>query len=121
MASQLEADRIIYGQVLDLAARTGDAALAERTRAAGPPPYRDIYVNAMLIDYYDAIGPYPRTEYFLTHGPPGIDGTGAEEYGPLDKVNKLKAVIDMGSVMYPQLEVPPLARRPTIMAVGREG
>ncbi|MDD7968420.1 alpha/beta fold hydrolase [Actinomycetospora lemnae] len=104
MASQLEADRIIYGQVLDLAARTGDVALTERMRAAGPPPYRDVYVNAMLIDYYDAIGPYPRTEYFRTQGPPGIDGTGADEYGPLDKVNKLKAMIDMGSVMYPQLQ-----------------
>jgi pimeloyl-ACP methyl ester carboxylesterase len=104
MASQLEADRIIYRQVLDLAARTGDTELAARIREAGPPPYRDIYVNAMLIDYYQAIGPYPKTEYFRTQGPPGIDGTGAAEYGPLDKVNKLKAMIDMGAVMYPQLQ-----------------
>jgi proline iminopeptidase len=104
MASQLEADRIIYRQVLELAARTGDTRLAERLHEAGPPPYRDIYVNAMLIDYYEAIGPYPKTEYFLSQGPPGIDGTGVAEYGPLDKVNKLKAMIDMGSVMYPQLQ-----------------
>jgi pimeloyl-ACP methyl ester carboxylesterase len=104
MASQLEADRVIYREVLDLAAHTGDVALAERMRAAGPPPYRDVYVYASLIEYYDAIGPYRRTDYFLTQGPPGIDGTGAEEYGPLDKVNKLKAIIDMASVMYPQLQ-----------------
>ena len=58
----------------------------------------------MLIDYYEAIGPYPKTEYFRSQGPPGIDGTGAAEYGPLDKVNKLKAMIDMGAVMYPQLQ-----------------
>ena len=104
MASQLEADRVIYREVLDLAARTGDVTLTERMRAAGPPPYRDVYVYASLIEYYDAIGPYRRTDYFLTQGPPGIDGTGAEEYGPLDKLNKLKAIIDMASVMYPQLQ-----------------
>ncbi|MDD7939621.1 alpha/beta hydrolase [Actinomycetospora lutea] len=104
MASQLEADRIIHRQVLDLAARTGDVALAERMRAVGPPPYRDVYVNALLIEYYDALEPYERTEYFRTQGPAGIDGTGASEYGPLDKVNKLKAMIDMGAVMYPQLQ-----------------
>lgn len=104
MVSQLATDRIIYQQVLDHAARTGDTALADRMHGFGPPPYRSIVANAFLIDYYDVIGPYERTGYFLTRGPAGIDGTGASEYGPLDKVNKEKGLADMAAVMYPQLQ-----------------
>ena len=104
MASQLASDRIIYQQVLDYAARTNDQSLANRMRDFGPPPYRDMYAYAFLIEYYDKIGPYPKSTYFETQGPDGIDGTGAVEYGPLDKINKEKAIIDMASVMYPQLQ-----------------
>ncbi len=104
MASQLASDRIIYQQVLDYAARTNDQSLADRMRDFGPPPYRDMYAYAFLIEYYDKIGPYPKSTYFETQGPDGIDGTGAVEYGPLDKINKEKAIIDMASVMYPQLQ-----------------
>jgi pimeloyl-ACP methyl ester carboxylesterase len=104
MVSQLESDRIIYRDVLDYAARTGDTALTERMRAWGEPPYADIYAYAFLIEYYDRIGPYPKTHYFESHRPRGLDGNGASEYGPVDKVNKLKAIFDMGSVMYPQLQ-----------------
>jgi proline iminopeptidase len=104
MASQLASDTIIYQQVLDYAARTGDEALAERMREYGPPPYRDMYAYAFVIDYYEKIGPYPKTTYFQTQGPPGIDGTGATEYGLLDKINKEKAIIDTAAVLYPQLQ-----------------
>ena len=91
-------------QVLDYAARTGDDALAERMRAYGEPPYGDIYAYAFLIEYYDKIGPYRGPSTSRHRDPAGIDGTGASEYGPLDKVNKEKAIFDMGSVMYPQLQ-----------------
>lgn len=74
-----------------------------RDRCA-PSPYAGIYAYAFLVDHDDAIGPYPRTAYFLTQGPAGIDGTGEPEYGPLDKVDELQAMIDMGSVTYPQLQ-----------------
>ncbi len=104
MASQLASDRIIYRQVIDYAARTGDQALAQRMQGYGPPPYRDMYAYAFLIGYYDKIGPYPKTQYFQTQGPDGIDGTGAVEYGPLDKINKEKAIIDVAAVLYPQLQ-----------------
>jgi pimeloyl-ACP methyl ester carboxylesterase len=104
MASQLASDRIIYQQVLDYAARTDDQALTDRMLGYGAPPYHDIYAYAFLIGYYDKIGPYPKTNYFETQGPSGIDGTGAAEYSPLDKINKEKAMIDMASVLYPQLQ-----------------
>jgi len=104
MASQLASDRIIYQQVLDYAAVIDDQALTDRMLDYGPPPYRDMYAYAFLIGYYDKIGPYPKTAYFETQGPAGVDGTGAVEYGPLDKINKEKAMIDMAAVVYPQLQ-----------------
>jgi len=104
MVSQRESDRIIYRDVLAYAARTNDTALAERMRAWGEPPYADVYAYAFLIEYYEKISPYPKTAYFTSHAPGGLDGNGVPEYGPLDKVNKLKALVDMGSVMYPQLQ-----------------
>ncbi|MGV1009794.1 MAG: alpha/beta fold hydrolase [Dermatophilaceae bacterium] len=94
MVSQRATDQMLYQDVLDLAARTGDAALAERMRAYGPPPYRDITAYAVVLGYYDALDSYEKTAYFTTQGPSGIDGTGASEYGPLDKVNKEKALAD---------------------------
>ena len=104
MVSQLASDQIIYQQVLDYAASTNDQSLTDRMRGYGPPPYQDMYAYAFLIGYYDRIGPYPKSAYFETQGPDGIDGTGAVEYSPLDKINKEKAIVDMASVMYPQLQ-----------------
>jgi pimeloyl-ACP methyl ester carboxylesterase len=104
MVSPAATDAIIYDDVLAYAARTHDDALAARMRAWGQPPYADVYAYGFLIEYYDKIGPYTRTAYFSSHRPAGLDGNGASEYGPLDKVNKLKAIFDMGSVMYPQVQ-----------------
>jgi proline iminopeptidase len=104
MVDVRETDRIIYGQMLAYAERTGDSGLRNQLRASGEPPYPDAYGYATQLQYYDKIGPYPKTEYFTTHEPSGIDGNGAAEYGPLDKVNKLKGLFDMFAVMYPQLQ-----------------
>lgn len=104
MASQLAADQVLYQMMLDYAAETGDAGLAEQMRDYGPPPYESIYAYGLVLMHYEDLAPYPKTEYWLTQGPPGIDGAGAVEYGPLDKVNKLKALADMAAVMYPQLQ-----------------
>lgn len=103
MVSESAPDRLINEDLLAYADRTGTAALAERMRGYGPPPYHDLNAYAFILGYYDAIGPYEKTGYFQTRGPSGIDGTGASEYGPLDKVNKEKALADTFSVMYPQL------------------
>jgi pimeloyl-ACP methyl ester carboxylesterase len=97
-------DREIYAEMRALAERTGDTARAQRLREAGLPPYEDVYRYVEQILAYEDIGPYAKTDWFENHGPTGIDGNGAREYGPLDKVNKLKALFDMGSVMYPQIQ-----------------
>ncbi len=104
MASQLAADQMLYEQMLDYAAETGDTGLAQQMRGYGPPPYDSIYAYGLVLTHYEDLAPYPKTEYFQTQGPPGMDGAGAAEYGPLDKVNKLKAIADMASVMYPHVQ-----------------
>jgi pimeloyl-ACP methyl ester carboxylesterase len=104
MVDVRETDRIIYRQMIAYADRSGDAVLRDALRASGEPPFEDVYAYATQLQYYDVIGPYQKTEYFDTHAPSGIDGNGVDEYGPLDKVNKLKALFDMFAVMYPQLQ-----------------
>jgi pimeloyl-ACP methyl ester carboxylesterase len=104
MVAPLETDRAIYGEMVALAERRGDTQRVQRLRDAGPPPYRDVYRYVEQLMAYDEIGPYPKTDWFEHHGPGGIDGNGVREYGALDKLNKLKALFDMGAVMYPQLQ-----------------
>ncbi|MBK7178867.1 MAG: alpha/beta fold hydrolase [Chloroflexi bacterium] len=109
MVSQRETDRQLYRDVLDLAARTGDTALAEQMLAFGEPPYSDTpYPNAVVMGYYDALGqPYmPPQEYIdlgtaANIGPWGIL---ASEYSLVEKVNVLRGLIDMFTLMYPQLQ-----------------
>ena len=110
MVDVAESDRIIYRDMLALAQRTGDRALAGRLRDSGPPPYADVYGYATQLELYDRLAPYPRTAWFESHRPGGLDGNGVPEYGPLDKVNKLKGLFDMGAVMYPQIQAVDLRR-----------
>lgn len=104
MVSPLETDRRLNEDARALAAARGDAALAARIDSWGPPPYADAYPYAELIALYSDIEPYQMTESFQAGRPSGIDGNGADEYGWLDKLNKLRAIADMGAVMYPQVQ-----------------
>lgn len=104
MVDPAETDLLLYEDMLDYAAATDDEALAERMRGYGEPPYADINAYGFVVQFYDRLAPYEYTDYFQTEAPPGIDGTGASEYGPLDKVNKEKALLDMAAVLYPQLQ-----------------
>ncbi len=104
MVNPLATDLAINDQTREYAARTGDATLTALLAEWGRPPYRDIYAYGHLITYYDELASYDKTASFQLDGPGGLDGNGAPVYGPLDKVNKLRALFDMGSVMYPQLQ-----------------
>ena len=109
MVSQRETDRRLYRDVLDLAERTGDEALREQMLAYGEPPYADTpYPNAAVMGYYDALGePYRPPQDYIERGtaanlgPWGIMGS---EYNLVEKVNVLRGLIDMFTVMYPQLQ-----------------
>ena len=109
MVSQRETDRQLYHDVLALAAQTGNTALTEQMLAFGEPPYADTpYPNAVVMGYYDALGqPYTPPQDYIERGtaanlgPWGILGS---EYNLVEKVNVLRGLIDMFTVMYPQLQ-----------------
>jgi proline iminopeptidase len=109
MVSQRETDRRLYQDVLNLAEQKGNEQLAARMRSYGEPPYADIpYANAFVMGQYDALyQPYTPPRAYIERGtsvnlgPWGIFGS---EYNLVEKVNVLRGLIDMFSVMYPQLQ-----------------
>lgn len=109
MVSQRETDRRLYQDVLDLAAQHGDEQLAARLQAYGQPPYESVpYANAFVMGYYEALyQPYTPPQAYIERGsaaglgPWGILGS---EYSFVDKVNVLRGLIDMFSILYPQLQ-----------------
>jgi pimeloyl-ACP methyl ester carboxylesterase len=78
-------------------------------RAYGEPPYQDVpYANAFVMGQYDRLSqPYTPPPSYLQRGteanlgPWGIFGS---EYNWVEKVNVLRGLIDMFSIMYPQLQ-----------------
>ncbi len=109
MVSQRETDRRLYADVLALAERIGDTALVERMNAYGEPPYRDLpYANVFVMGYYDTLTtPYIPPQSYIARGsaanlgPWGIFGS---EYDLVEKVNVLRGLLDMFTVLYPQLQ-----------------
>jgi proline iminopeptidase len=109
MVSQRETDRRLYNDILALAAKENDTALATKMRAYGEPPYADSpYANAFVMQQYERLSPpYTPPQSYLERGsaaqlgPWGILG---QEYNLVEKVNVLRGLIDMFSVMYPQLQ-----------------
>lgn len=109
MVSQRETDRRLYQAMLALADRTGDTALRAQLLGFGEPPYGDIpYPNATVMSAYPRLEtPYTPPQAYIARGtaanlgPYGIFGS---EYTFVEKVNVLRGLIDMFTVMYPQLQ-----------------
>ncbi len=109
MVNLRETDRKIYQDILALAAKTGDTSLAAKMRAYGEPPYADIpYANAFVEGQYERLyQPYSPPQSYIQRGkaaniePMGLLGS---EYNLVEKVNVLRGLLDMFTVMYPQLQ-----------------
>ena len=110
MVSQRESDLSIYRDLMAQARRTGDAALVEKLRDFGPPPYDDIYAYAYVMQHYEALEPdyslIPSVEkigeeHFSEIGPWGVLG---REYNLVDKVNVMRGLMETFAVVYPQLQ-----------------
>lgn len=109
MVSQRETDRRLYGDLTALAAQRGDDRLASRLADFGEPPYRDLpYANGFVMGYYEALyQPYTPPAAYIERGtsanlgPWGILGS---EYSLVEKVNVLRGLLDMFTVLYPQLQ-----------------
>ena len=109
MVSQRVTDQIIWRDVLAHASATGSWALYDQVLSLGEPPYAD-----SPWAYSTMMGNYPLVETAYT--PPasyiergqasgvGMFGVGGSEYGFLENANLLRGLLDMFSLMYPQLQ-----------------
>ena len=109
MVSLRETDRRFYQDVLDLAARNGDADLAAKMRGYGQPPYADTpYANVFAMSQYDALyKPYTPSQAYMDLGNAsgiGPYGVLASEYNLVEKFNVLRGLFDTFTVLYPQLQ-----------------
>ncbi len=121
MADPHETDAGIYDGLRQLATDTGDSELLDGLTRMGPPPYRSVF------DYGEVMLRYPLLEGEYTPpaayreraasaglGPFGVLG---QEYGPLDKLNVLRGLLDTFTVMYPQLREVDLREQVTSLDV----
>lgn len=106
-------DRMFYEDALAWAGTTGRDALAERIRAAGPPPYVD------LLDYEHTVSHEHQWNAY-----PGVDdlwempfNTFVPENSLLDRINALRGLLDVNSFLYPQLQGLDLRRDVTRLEV----
>lgn len=109
MVSQRETDKLLYHDVINLATQQGNEQLANKMRSYGEPPYADIpYANAFVMGQYDALyKSYTPPQAYIERGTAanlGPWGMFGSEYNLVEKVNVLRGLIDMFSVMYPQLQ-----------------
>ena len=109
MVSQRETDRLLYKAVVTMAAQKGDMDLAATMLAYGEPPYEDVpYPNAVVMGYYPELEqPYTPPQAYMERGTAaklGFYGILGSEYAFVEKVNVLRGLIDMFTIMYPQLQ-----------------
>jgi proline iminopeptidase len=109
MVSQRETDRIIWRDLLAYAHRMGNGDLYDQILTLGEPPYRDTpWANSVVMGYYPLLEtPYtPPAAYMERGNASGVGPYGvlASEYTFIDKVNVIRGLVDMFSLMYPQLQ-----------------
>ena len=109
MVSVRETDRRFYQDVLDLAARNRNTELAATMRSYGQPPYADIpYANVFAMSQYESLyTPYTPSQAYMDRGNAsgiGPYGVLASEYNLVEKFNLLRGLMDMFTVLYPQLQ-----------------
>lgn len=103
MVSPLATDLVFYRDTLAWARRTGKGALVDELTASGPPPYTDMLDYETALTHEKDVYPYDHT--------PNSEGAGqmsenlfVEEYSLMEQVHSLGAVLDVFTVLYPQLQ-----------------
>ncbi|MGB7820163.1 MAG: alpha/beta hydrolase [Ornithinibacter sp.] len=103
MVSQRATDLIYYEDTLDWADRTGNEALADQLRAAGPPPYEEMFPYEATLTHEPDIYPYDHSG--------NSEGSGqmsenllVQEYTLIDQVHIMGAFLDTFAALYPQLQ-----------------
>lgn len=109
MVDITETDRRLYREIIEFAEQQGEDGLIAQMEGYGQPPYEDIpYANATVMGYYGALyDPYTPPQVYLQRGREaglGFMNINSQEYSLIDKVNVLRGLVDMFTIMYPQLE-----------------
>ena len=109
MVSQRETDRIIWRDLLAYADRTGDGELYDQVLTLGEPPYRDTpWANSLIMGYYGLLEtPYTPPAAYVARGEAsgvGQFGLFGSEYSFIDNANLIRGLVDMFSLLYPQLQ-----------------
>ncbi|MEL6555136.1 MAG: alpha/beta hydrolase [Cyanobacteria bacterium J06621_11] len=109
MVDVQESDRQIYQALLQRAQQSEDQQLLAKLQQYGEPPYRDIpYANGFIMSQYPRLEkPYTPPQSYIQRGTPARLGPFnilGREYNLVEKVNILRGLIDMFTVMYPQLQ-----------------
>jgi len=109
MVNVRETDSRIYEDLKAYAAGAGDTDLAATLEGFGPPPYRDFpWTYGSIWGFYDYIykAYTPSQPYIDRIGAAGVGPYGllASEYSFIDKANALRGLLDVFSVLYPQLQ-----------------
>ena len=106
MVNPHETDLRIYHDLLAYAAAHHDSGLATTLRGYGPPPYKSVYAYGYVMQQYDKLaGDYTEPKAYtdaLNRSSVGPFGVLGSEYTLPEKMNVLRGLIDVFSVMYPQ-------------------
>ena len=109
MVSQRVTDQIIWRDLLAYADRTGNGELYDEVLTLGEPPYRDTpWANSLVMGYYTLLEtPYTPPAAYVARGEAsgvGQFGLLGSEYSFVDNANLIRGLVDMFSLMYPQLQ-----------------
>lgn len=109
MVSQRVTDQIIWRDLLAYADRTGNGELYDQVLSLGEPPYRDTpWANSLIMGYYGLLEtPYTPPAAYVERGEAsGVSQFGlfGSEYSFVDNANLIRGLVDMFSLMYPQLQ-----------------
>ena len=110
MVSQRVTDQIIWRDLLAYAQETENWALYDQVLTLGEPPYRDTpWANSLVMGYYSALEtPYTPPAAYIERGTSSdlgpFFGIMGSEYGFVDKANAIRGLVDMFSLMYPQIQ-----------------
>jgi pimeloyl-ACP methyl ester carboxylesterase len=109
MVSQRVTDQIIWRDLLAYADRTGDGELYDEVLTLGEPPYRDMpWANSLIMGYYGLLEtPYTPPAAYVARGEAagiGQFGLFGSEYSFVENANLIRGLVDMFSLMYPQLQ-----------------
>lgn len=109
MVSQRVTDQIIWRDLLADAKARGDGAGYDHLVTMGEPPYADMpWSNSEVLGLYPLLeSPYTPPASYISRGEAsgvGMFGLGGREYSFLENANLLRGLVDMFSLMYPQLQ-----------------